>query len=79
MPIYEYQCRKCKKVSEFLVGVVCGKTEIKCKFCGSKLMKKVIPTSFSAGKAAAKDKFSSCAGSSSCRDAPCRAKGICPH
>lgn len=79
MPIYEYQCKKCKKVSEFLIGVVCAKPEIKCGFCDSKLMKKLIPTSFNAGKAAVKNEFPSCAGSPDCGNAPCRENGMCPR
>jgi putative FmdB family regulatory protein len=30
MPIYEYRCKDCRELNEFLVGVVQDKIEIKC-------------------------------------------------
>jgi len=51
MPIYEYQCKNCDKISEFLVGVTQGKIEIECKYCGSKKLNKIFSKSFiSTGK-----------------------------
>ena len=41
MPIYEYRCNNCGKISEFLVGVVREELEIKCNHCGSKELNKV--------------------------------------
>lgn len=34
MPIFEYRCKSCGKVSEFLEGVGQGKVEKVCKHCG---------------------------------------------
>ena len=45
MPIYEYQCKDCGEVSEFLVGVTQGKVEITCKHCGSKKLNKIFSKS----------------------------------
>ncbi len=43
MPIYEYQCRSCGRISEFLVGV--GKDRaITCSHCGSPDMERVMST-----------------------------------
>jgi len=43
MPIYEYQCKACDTVTEFLVGV--GEdTVISCPDCGSTDMEKVMST-----------------------------------
>lgn len=40
MPIYEFLCQDCRKVSEFLVGF--GEEEIlKCKNCGCAELKKI--------------------------------------
>ena len=46
MPIYEYRCKSCGSVTEFLVGV--GKASpIACSQCGSLSMEKIIsPASF---------------------------------
>jgi putative FmdB family regulatory protein len=41
MPIYEYRCGICSKVSELLVGVNSKKTEIICKYCGSDRLEKI--------------------------------------
>jgi len=46
MPIYEYRCAKCHRVSEFLVGVGQEETEIKCRYCGSKELNKMISATF---------------------------------
>lgn len=44
MPIYEYNCKKCNTVSEFLVGIS-QEEEIKCKKCGSKDVQKIMSRS----------------------------------
>jgi len=56
MPIYEYKCKDCGKISEFLVGVGQQDEEIsaegesasgkKCSFCKSKNLEKIISESF---------------------------------
>jgi putative FmdB family regulatory protein len=46
MPIYEYKCGKCGKVSEIVVGVVHKDGKIKCPECGSELMEKIISSTF---------------------------------
>ena len=40
MPIYEYNCKKCGNVSEFLSGVSADEPEIVCSFCGSTELEK---------------------------------------
>ena len=46
MPVYEYQCNNCGKISEFLVGVTQEKLEIRCRYCGSKELNKIFSKSF---------------------------------
>lgn len=41
MPIYEYTCRKCGKLSEILQGVGSEKMIVKCSSCGSADVEKV--------------------------------------
>lgn len=41
MPIFEYKCRDCGKISEFLVGVSKDAAEIRCKFCKSTDLEKI--------------------------------------
>ena len=45
MPIYEYKCLDCGKVSDFLEGVIQTETEKKCKYCGSKKLSRMLSVS----------------------------------
>lgn len=40
MPLYDYQCQDCGKVSELLINVSSAQPE--CSFCGSPKLKKLI-------------------------------------
>ncbi len=42
MPIYEYRCLKCGKKSTVIVLSLKSDSEIQCKFCGSKELKKLV-------------------------------------
>jgi putative FmdB family regulatory protein len=42
MPIYEYRCGKCKKVSTFISLRVSETIEPYCKFCGNREMERLI-------------------------------------
>ena len=46
MPVYEYECKNCGRVSEFLVWVTQEKVELKCRHCGSKELDKIFSKSF---------------------------------
>jgi len=41
MPIYEYRCNQCSKVSEILVGVSSDNEAFTCKHCGSNDLEKI--------------------------------------
>ena len=65
MPIYTYICEDCGEKFDLLVGVNQEKTELVCKKCGSKKIKKVL-SSFSVGSSQ-----SGASGSSSCPTGTC--------
>ena len=80
MPIYEYRCKDCSKVSEFLVGVGQGDSEIKCKFCKSKNLEKIISSSFIStnGHITGSQEGKTCCGRTErCDTPPCSQDGIC--
>jgi len=80
MPIYEYECRDCGKISEFLVGVGQEKTELKCRSCGGEKLKKIFSQSFiSTGGPAngSQDGKTCCGRAERCDTPPCSSDGIC--
>src|SRR5271170_3551366 len=42
MPIYEYECEKCRKRTSFLTTRVSEKVDAKCKHCGSAKMHRLM-------------------------------------
>ena len=77
MPIYEYECQKCKRVSEFLVGVSQTKEQIQCKYCKSKKMTKKISSGLVSKGSKTKQDF--CAQKGPCSSNPsCMYGGGCP-
>jgi putative FmdB family regulatory protein len=42
MPIYEYECKNCKLMQEFIVKN--DSVKVQCKKCGDSNMKKQVPT-----------------------------------
>lgn len=42
MPIFEYTCKKCGTLNEFLTGVSSEEPEIKCTKCGSDDLRKLM-------------------------------------
>ena len=42
MPIYEYRCEDCGKISEFLILKTEDKSVVQCKRCNSKKMSRVL-------------------------------------
>ena len=80
MPIYEYRCVKCGKVSEFLVGVGREDTEIKCKSCGSEELIKLISVSFvsrSKNLIGSQHGTTCCGRDERCDKPPCSDEGVC--
>jgi putative FmdB family regulatory protein len=80
MPIYEYKCKDCGKISEFLIGVVRDTLEIKCHFCGSKEVDKIFSKSFTpaAGNLPGSQGGKTCCGREErCDTPPCSDGGAC--
>ncbi len=80
MPIYEYQCKNCGKVSEYLVGVAQEEIEIKCKLCGSKKLNKIFSKSniSTSGHLIGSQGGKTCCGRDErCDTPPCSDSGIC--
>jgi len=80
MPIYEYMCEDCGMVSEFLIGVGKGDTEIRCRDCGSiKMHQKLSASNFSInGHLISSQGGKTCCGKEErCNTPPCSTGGIC--
>ena len=77
MPIYEYRCRACGAVTEFLVGV--GEdTIIVCADCGSVDMEKIMsPASFLDRGPARRPGSTCCGRDERCDRPPCSTDGSC--
>lgn len=75
MPIYEYRCKDCKKTSEILVNVS-REDKIRCSYCGSDRLEKLISSSFTVSKANADSASNaSCCGATNPCDSPKRCCG----
>ncbi len=78
MPIYEYKCDDCGKVSEFLFGVTQEGVEIICNHCGSKNMNKIFSKSYvSVGKSNNLAGKTCCGRDERCEKPPCSDIGKC--
>jgi len=79
MPIYEYQCKDCGNVSEFLTGP--GKNEddaIFCRNCGSLNLERILSPSSFLNSATARVQGRTCCGREErCGKPPCSADGGC--
>lgn len=80
MPIYEYKCRDCGKISEFLIGVSGDAPEIKCSFCKSRNLEKIFSQSFisTSGNIIGSQGGKTCCGRTErCDTPPCSDGGVC--
>ncbi|RKY37736.1 MAG: zinc ribbon domain-containing protein [Candidatus Omnitrophota bacterium] len=50
MPIFTYQCQKCKHKFDLLVGITMDKAKFECPKCQSKKVTKLITSSINVGK-----------------------------
>lgn len=80
MPIYEYKCKDCGGINEFLVGVAWDKVEIKCSRCGSEKLEKIFSKSFisTGGHFIGSQGGKTCCGRDErCDTPPCSDDGVC--
>lgn len=68
MPIYEYKCKKCGNLNEFLVGISETDPSLNCEGCGSSRLEKMMSQVFfrSAAGSAGHEHASAPAGGSKC-------------
>ena len=78
MPIYEYRCKECEKVSEILVGVVVKDEAIVCQHCGSTNLEKLLSASVGFIRESSFPKGATCCGRETrCDTPPCSDDGVC--
>jgi len=79
MPIYEYRCNNCGKVSEFLEGIGGSEVDKTCKHCGSKKLDKIFSKSYvSKGNIIGSQGGKTCCGRDErCDTPPCSSDGEC--
>lgn len=76
MPIYEYSCKDCGSVTEFLEGVGAGEKLPSCKDCGSTELVRLFPSAFVAqGVNSSSEDIPSCCGLTNPCDDPKRCCG----
>jgi len=77
MPIYEYRCKSCGSVTEFLMGM--GEdTAVVCAHCGSRDMEKIISAaSFLEGGLNRTPGNTCCGREERCETPPCSTGGGC--
>ena len=77
MPIYEYGCSECGKVSEIMVGIGGQSDALQCKYCGSTALNK-IPTFASIATTSSRPRGRTCCGREErCDKPPCSTEGTC--
>jgi putative FmdB family regulatory protein len=80
MPIYEYECLGCRKISEFIERVAGEMPEKICKHCGGVSLNKTLSkgvTSRMNGIIGAKKGRTCCGREERCGDPPCDELGSC--
>ncbi len=77
MPVYEYKCLECHKVSEIFSKTM-KQEKISCLFCNSVNLEKIYSVPGQVRVAGNKPKGSTCCGREErCDKPPCSAGGIC--
>ena len=76
MPIYEYSCKECQGITDFLEGVGAGEEKKACRHCGSEELVRV-PSVSNVSSGGRKDDLPCCGSAGSCDNLPCAARGSC--
>ena len=78
MPIYEYRCNQCGKVSEILVGVGSHNNSLACQHCGSHDLEKILSvSSFTFVNGSRAPGKTCCGRDERCDSPPCSSGGAC--
>lgn len=80
MPIYEYRCADCGKISDFLEGIGQEEIEKECKYCGSKQLNRMLSVSHvSSGRSTvgSQNGGTCCGRAERCEKPPCSDDEIC--
>ena len=76
MPIYDYKCQQCGKVSELLLRSA-DSENIKCPNCGSKNLERLISATYMIGKNASMPGTTCCGRTERCEAPPCSSGDVC--
>ncbi|RLC69581.1 MAG: zinc ribbon domain-containing protein [Chloroflexi bacterium] len=76
MPIYEYKCQECGKVSEIFLRSLQDK-DIGCPSCGSKNLERVVSASYLIRMGAAAPGTTCCGRTERCETPPCSTEDSC--
>ncbi|MDH4270351.1 MAG: zinc ribbon domain-containing protein [Candidatus Aminicenantes bacterium] len=77
MPLYEYRCRDCGRVTEVLVRSQSPETDVRCPGCGGNNLLKIVsqPAVISVSPSLAAE--TCCGKSDRCDSPPCSSRGTC--
>ena len=77
MPVYEYECGDCGKVSEIMVGIGGQSDVLQCKYCGSTALKKLPTLASIAATSSGPRGKTCCRREERCDKPPCSTDGVC--
>jgi putative FmdB family regulatory protein len=77
MPIYEYECSECGKVSEIMVGIGAQSDALQCKYCSSTTLNKILSFTSIATTSSRPRGRTCCGREERCDTAPCSTGDIC--
>jgi putative FmdB family regulatory protein len=76
MPIYDYKCQECGKVSEIFQHGLSNKV-IKCPSCGSEKLERLFSASYMIRMDASTPGTTCCGRTERCDTPPCSTGGVC--
>ena len=76
MPIYDFKCQDCGRVSEILVRGTDSQTA-RCSGCGGENMERLITSSYMIRTNAPKPGTTCCGSTERCETSPCSTGGTC--
>lgn len=75
MPIYDYRCRECGRVSEVFVRTSTG--EVRCPHCGGEDMERLVSASYMIKMDAEAPGTTCCGRTERCETPPCSSGDVC--